>query len=255
MSKDRRVHHLEVETLVIGYAMSRLDDRYLVMRGVRTWRKAFAEAADALSSPTTTIRNLRDEFDPVHDNPRRGWHQRNLHPSRQRVFDCLHEVSDDALMALVERILAKDHESIAEAVDSMVAAPRAAQNVAQRLLTGRQAEDFFLAHSESLVQIAPPNLIDCRLSAGGYDFGVAGRPEIAIEVKGLRQLTGEVLFTDREWSEARIRLTHYWLVVVANLDGDPRGEVVIDPSHHLEAVCSYQTTVTAVWRSKVSIAR
>jgi hypothetical protein len=255
MSEEHGHLRLEIEAIIIGYAMSRLDRRYLPLRGVPTWRKAFAEAGTALGCPALSIKNLRDEFDPIHGNRRRGWHQRPIRPNRQRVLESLQEVSDDALMALVERILDKDHESIAEAVDSMAAAPRTAQNVAQRLLTGRQAEEFFLAHSQPLVQIEPSALIDRRLSACGYDFAVSGRPELAIEVKGLRQLTGEVLFTDREWSEARTRLDHYWLVVVANLDATPQGKVVFDPAYHLEATCSYQTTVAAVWRSKMSVDR
>ena len=253
MSEERGHLRLEIEAIIVGYAMSRLDRRYLPLRGISTWRKAFAEAATALNCPASSIKNLRDEFDPIHGNRRRGWHQRPLRPNRQRVLESLHEVSDDALMALVERILAKDHESIVEAVDSMATAPRTAQNVAQRLLTGRKAEEFFLTHCESLVQVEPSELIDRRLAACGYDFAIAGRPEIAIEVKGLRHLTGELLFTDREWSEARTRLGQYWLVVVANLDSTAQGKVVVDPTSHLQATCSYQTTVAAVWWSKISL--
>ena len=252
MSGDRIELRLETEAIVIGYAMSRLDLRYVRYRQARTWREVFAEAAVALSCPTSSIKNLRDEFDPIFGNTRRGWHQRPIRPNRSRVLESLNDVSDDALMALVDRILARDNESIAEAVDSMVAAPRTAHNVAQRLLTGRQAEDYFIVHSEPLVEIKSSDLVDQRLAACGYDFGVTGRPEIAIEVKGLRHLTGEVLFTDREWTEARSRLDHYLLVVVANLEAIPQGKVIRNPTHHLEATCSYQTTIAAVWRAKVS---
>ncbi len=127
--------------------MSRLDSAYLRFRGGRTCRRAFEEAARALSIPPSSLKNLRDEFDPVNSNSRRGWHQRPLRPNRQRVLDDLKDVSDDALMALVDRIIARDEEATAEAIDSMAAATRPAHGVAERLLTGRRAEEYFVAHS------------------------------------------------------------------------------------------------------------
>lgn len=176
--------------------------------------KCLRRIAGALSVPSSSIKNLRDEFDPLHGNQRIGWHQRPLRPNRQRVLDDLKDVSDAALMALVDRIIARDEEATAEAVDSLAAIPRTAHNVAERLLTGRRAEEYFLAHSHSLVGIEAERLLDRRQSACGYDFGVTRSPEVGIEVKGLKHGSGEILFTDREWNEANIRLDNYWLVVI-----------------------------------------
>lgn len=254
MTMELKRSRLETEAIVLGYAMSRLDRRYLRDREVGTWKNAFEEAARALDIRSSSIKNLRDEFDPVHGNQRRGWHQRPLRPDRQRVLDDLKDVSDDALMALVDRIIARDEEATAEAVDSMAGIPRIAHNVAERLLTGRRAEEYFLAHSQSLVGIERDELEDRRQSACGYDFGVKRLPKVGIEIKGLRQITGEVLFTDREWSEAAIRLENYWLVVIGSLDLKPRGKVLQNPHFNLPATCSYQVTVAAVWRSKFSVA-
>lgn len=253
MGKDRRTQRLETEAIVVGYAMSRLDGEYLRYRNARTWRQVFAEAARALSVPASSIKNLRDEFDPFHCNRRRGWYQRPLRTDRLRVLEDLKDVSDEALMALIDRIIVRDEESIVEAVDSMTGMSRTAHNVAERLLTGRKAEDYFLTHSESLIGIKPSDLTDRRLSACGYDFGVIYRPELAIEVKGLKLTRGEVLFTDREWTEARTRRDHYWLVVIGNLSATPQGRLLPDPAQLLQAICSYQVAVTAIWRSKVSV--
>lgn len=254
MTSDLKRSRLETEAIVLGYAMSRLDERYLRYREVRTWRSAFEEAARALSIRSSSIKNLRDEFDPVHGNQRRGWHQRPLRPNRQRVLDDLKDVSDDALMALVDRIIARDEQATSEAVDSMAAIPRTAHNVAERLLTGRRAEEYFLAHSQSLVGFRSDELVDRRQSACGYDFGVKRIPEVGIEIKGLRLTAGDLLFTDREWSEASARLENYWLVVIGNLDSKPRGKVLRNPHANLPAKCSYQVTVAAVWRSRFSVA-
>ena len=107
MSEEPQRTRLETEALIVGYAMSRLDTDYLRLRRFSQWQEAFCEAATALGEPKASFKNLRDEFDPLHDNPRLGWHQRQLRPNRQRVLDELHGVSDDALMELVGRIFAK----------------------------------------------------------------------------------------------------------------------------------------------------
>lgn len=253
MTEEFTRTRLETEALVIGYAMSRLDTKYLVAHQYQTWQDAFRDAAQSLSEPAASFKNLRDEFDPVHPNPRRGWYQRSLRPNRQRVLDEMQEVSDDALLELVRRILQHDQEATVEAIDALAVVTRRPANVAERLLTGRRAEEYFLAHCEQLIQIEANAIIDLRQSALGFDFGIAGQPERAVEVKGLKPMSGGILFTDREWSEAKYRRDNYWLIVVGNLAADPMVRVVRDPHAALTVHCTYQTSVTAVWRSTFSV--
>jgi hypothetical protein len=245
---------LETEALIIGYAMSRLDGDYLGFRNVSSWRAAYDEASRALSVKPISFRNLRDEFDPFHSNKRLGWHKRQMMPSRQRVLEDLKEVSDDALKALIDRILLRDADTITDVVDSLVATPRPVHNVAERLLTGRRAEEYFLAHCESLIGHKRSELIDHRYSACGFDFGIVHLPMLCIEIKGLKRTKGGVLFTDREWSEAKLRRDNYSLVVIGNMDATPRGKVVKDPYQNLDAACSYQVTVAASWKVMVTVA-
>lgn len=110
---------LEPEALVVGYAMSRLDQAYLRMTGTPTWREAFRSAGDALEVPPATIKNLRDEFDPLHANPRKGWRIRPMRLGRQKVAAELAGVSDEAVGELALRILALDASAIREAMDSL----------------------------------------------------------------------------------------------------------------------------------------
>ena len=252
-SEERQRTRLETGALIVGYAMSRLDMEYLRLRRLSKWQEAFGEASAALGEPKASFKNLRDEFDPFHDNPRLGWHQRLLRPNRQRVLDELQGVSDDALMELVGRVLAKDEEAVLEAVDALAVVTRVPYNVAERLLTGRRAEDFFLQHCKSLVQVEPSDVLDLRLAAQGFDFGVKGQPNWAIEVKGMKQRRGDILFTDREWIEAKRRRENYWLIVVANLAMDPIPKIVADPYRQLQATSSVQTSVAVVWRSTVAV--
>lgn len=244
---------LETVAIVVGYAMSRLDDRYLQSQGVRTWKAAFDRAAKALRVRPTSLKNLRDEFDPFHDNSRRGWRNRPLRPNRQRVMGDLSEVSDDALLESVNRILGGDARATEELLDSLVEVRPAVHNVAERLLTGRRAENLFLDKCESWIGIPRSQVLDRRDCAVGFDFAVAGLPERAIEVKGMKGYSGAIQFTDREWSEAKIRGAEYWLVVVGNLAALPVFQLWKDPQHVLIAQCRYQRSVAAVWTSRVTL--
>lgn len=253
MGKKSRKARLEVEAIVVGYAMSRLDRDFLKARKHKTWKDAFEQAGKALEVTPASIKNLRDEFDPLHDNRRRGWYQRPLRPNRQRVLAELCEVSEAALFALVDRILGRDETAVAEAIDSLVAPSRVVHNVAERLQTGRRAEEYFLLHSKEIIGVEAEDILDCRQSCRGFDFGVRGHPNRFIEVKGLKGTRGPILFTDREWSEARLREDEYWLVVVGNLAKKPRPRLIRDPASVLEVTCRYQASVAATWHSTVDL--
>ena len=128
-----------------------------------------------------------------------------------------------------------------------------AANVAERLLTGRRAEEYFLSHTRPLLNVDVSDVLDLREAARGFDFGVRGREEMAIEVKGIKERRGGIQFTDREWSEAKYRGNDYLLVVVGNLIAEPIAQVMPNPHAVLDAQCTYQKSVSAVWRSVVDV--
>lgn len=245
---------LETSALIVGYAMSRLDRDYLKARGCRTWKEAFTQAGKLLEVAPASLKNLRDEFDPVHGNARRGWKGRPMRPNRQRVMGELCDLSDAPLVDMIERILLHDPDAVQEVVAPLSQAGGRVYNVAERLRTGRLAESFFLANSVHIAAIASSLVLDHRDLACGYDFGIERRGEIAIEVKGLKQLRGSVAFTDREWSEARVRRANYWLVVVGNVDSSPVARLIPDPAMALTAKCRYQTAIAASWHAAVAVA-
>lgn len=245
---------LETSALIVGYAMSRLDKSYLEARGVKNWKAAFADAGKLLNVAPASLKSLRDEFDPVHANARRGWVNRPMRPNRQRVMGELCDVSNDALLEMVGRILARDPEAVQEVVTPLSKPAQRMANVADRLRTGRLAEEFFLTHSQAIASVAPSLIMDHRALARGYDFGVHERGGIAIEVKGMKQKRGGITFTDREWTEAKARRADYWLVVVGNIESNPIARLIPDPTAALTAQCRYQTTIAASWQATVAVA-
>lgn len=197
---------------------------------------------------------LRDEFDVFFPNGRRGWLLRDPHPSRLAVLHEFESVSDQALIEVVRRALSRDQESLREVLEVVSAPAERVANVAERLLTGRRAEEHFMRACLEIIDVAPDTLRDLRHTACGFDFAAEPLPGVAIEVKGLKMTKGGVLFTEREWTEARARRDDYWVVVVGNLDSVPIARVFPDPVRNLEASCQVVKSASTVWRAEASVA-
>ena len=92
--------------MISGYYLSRCDERAYQSLGFESKAATHIELAQAFGAKPASVRNWRDEFDPVHDNPRRGWDKREMAPSRVRVVEALADVPDDALFQLLKAAIA-----------------------------------------------------------------------------------------------------------------------------------------------------
>jgi hypothetical protein len=250
--RARRI--IEYKSLVVAYAMSRLDERFLAEWGFPTWKAAFERFGSALNVRPASFKNLRDEFDPVHNNSRRGWANRPMRRARARVVSDFSEISDEGLTEIVRGILAGDSTVTNEVVRPLITSHDRVANVAMRLRTGRLAEDYFLGQSERICGIPTVDIQDKRNDAQGFDFGVSSRPSLQIEVKGLTSEAGEIVFTDLEWKTAQRSGDQYWLVVVGRLPSRPKAKLHVDPYRLLRIKPRIERCVRLSWRSRVSVA-
>ena len=239
--------------LIVAYAMSRLDRSLLEALGYGTWQQAFARSSEVLAVPHNSIKLLRDEFDVFFPNGRRVWILRQPHPSRVAVLHEFEAVSNVALLEVVRRILANDQESVHEILGLISAPTVRVANVAERLLTGRRAEEHFISSCQEIIKVPSDSLTDRRHAACGFDFETAHLPGIALEVKGLKAVNGGVLFTEREWTEAQSRGTDYWVVVVGNLSVEPIVRVFNDPVRQFDARCRVVKSASTAWSAEVSV--
>lgn len=91
------------------------------------------------------------------------------------------------------------------------------------------------------------------LRACGFDFASDRLPGVALEVKGIRESSGGILFTEREWTEAARRREDYWVVVVGNLVARPVARVIPDPTVAFEAKSQIIRSSSTVWSAQASI--
>jgi hypothetical protein len=244
--------------LIIAYYLSRFDKKALSNLGYDTTTHAFQEIGGRLNVKPNTIKNMRDEFDPLHPNSRKGWYQRELRPSRLEVLEKYVNFSEDALTEVVKEILTEyisdsdisvNIQTYIESIENDDAEKESkSRTYTTRGITGRKAEELFREFFQK-GEIAGLNgeLIDRREEGCGYDFEMVEFPNYVFEIKGLLDKRGGVIFTDKEWSVASSLGDKYFLVMINNIGETPSITIIRNPYDSLEPSKNVYTTVAVNW--------
>jgi hypothetical protein len=91
--------------LITAYYLSKYDRTAYENLGFKYSTTAHKEIGKLLGVKPNSIKNMRDEFDPLHDNPRVGWYQRPLRPSRAKVVESFQGMTEEELRDVVLEIL------------------------------------------------------------------------------------------------------------------------------------------------------
>lgn len=241
--------------LIVAYYLSKYDRLALKGLGYSSYQSAYEIVGSILRVKANTIKNMRDEFDPLHDNGRRGWYQRELRPSRLAVVYQCGELSEAALSEVVKDILnhsltggnATSVETVVGLLDDDDQSHVSSYSSA-RGITGIMAEKVFSDQFErGMLGFTGVRLIDKRYDGVGYDFEAELVPSVVFEVKGLYGAEGGVTFTDREWDSARRYRDRYVLAVVSNLDSHAMVSLIADPYSKYTPVKSVMRQVAVRW--------
>lgn len=107
------------DSLIISYYLSRVNMDGVKALGYKNFTVAFEGLAKILDQKPSTIKNMRDEFDPYFDNGRVGWYQRGMSVSRKKIYDQMELYSNEELTIIVNRIL-DDYKNIQNEQDEKV---------------------------------------------------------------------------------------------------------------------------------------
>ena len=244
--------------MVVAFYLSKFGEEGLENLGYRSYRHAFEEIGRALHVKPNSVKNWRDEFDPYYDNKRKGWYQRGIRPSRQRVMLAFDDLSESALRAVVIDIIKPEArpkietelDSTLKEIRDLESKRRMRRNVefTPRGPTGRMAEEFFISRFIAGLTPFQGNLTDRRDEGVGYDFEIINETgHTLVEVKGMAKQTGSITFTDKEWRIANEAQHNYFLGLVIQVLESPRIGFVQNPAQSLTPVYHAYTTVTVNW--------
>lgn len=249
--------------LIVAFYLSKYDMLGVKNLGYKTFTEAFKSIGTNLGIKANTIKNMREEFDPLHNNNRVGWYQRELRPSRSKVYENYNNLSEPALREIIKDILSekeeKDDELIKDIsiyIESLRSEEEEKSEKEQRSyttrgITGKKAETIFKEQFENdCIQGYRGKLIDKRECGCGYDFEL--EEGICFEVKGAIGDATNVLFTDKEWTVACEMRDKYILVLVTRVDeASPKIKLIKNPVNKLEAKKQIQRVITVNWSVNV----
>lgn len=246
--------------LIIAYYLSKFDRRAYESLGISKSTEGHKEIGGILGVNPNSVKNMRDEFDPLHDNDRVGWYQRPLRPSRLKVVESFQHLTEEELRDIVIEIMKNPDFSVSDDFTDIVQPisrrkkKRKGKSVfILRGPTGRKAEEFFIDYFKEHKKPVPGKMIDMRDRGCGYDFEILyGNQVYQIEVKGLDGDSGGIIFTSKEWDTALQKLTTYYLVVVRNISSKPEMQFIKNPTNVFSPKKNIFTTVQVQWNITAS---
>src|SRR5580704_14159737 len=95
-----------------------------------------------MGSKPASVKNYRDEFDPLFPNRRKGWHKRPIQDYCRKVFEQYQDLNLDMFTGLIQSFVAYDENVLSE-VQTGEEQEETDSSFAKRLITGLAAEQYF----------------------------------------------------------------------------------------------------------------
>jgi len=240
--------------ILVGLYLSKYDGAALKKLGFESFTEAFNVIGYALGSKPASIKNYRDEFDPYFPNRRKGWHRRPFRQYCRNVFEEYKDLDIETFTGLVKSLVGFDeNESSRIAVKGRKTDGEAL--FAKRLITGLAAEQYFESIQPKLLEFSGYELLNTTRLGCGYDFRLrkqTAKDFLAIEVKGLREQTGNVSLTPKEHAAAATLSDRFFLFVVKNFQESPFHEIYNNPlSGKLRFARKERVMVQVSWMASV----
>ena len=160
--------------LLVAYYLSKYNRQALANLNYPNFSVAFSDIGGRLGIKPNSVKNMRDEFDPLHGH-RSGWHQRELRPSRAAVVRAFGSLPEETLRGIVLEALGSPVSSPSQ-IDDILTALQSRQPTSPgkaealtRGITGKKAEEYFRKQvlNGRLYQPFQGTLIDCGTAARG----------------------------------------------------------------------------------------
>lgn len=222
---------------IVAFYLSKFNDHALKKLGYKTYASAFIECGKLLDVKSNYIKLRRDEFDPVY-NWRKGWRNRPMAKMVSDIITLFDNLTESEMYAIVTDILhhrnTNEYKQIIQSVEA--ASKQNKRAYIPRAITGKLAENLFEEDFKTNLTLPKGELKDCRDNGCGYDYEILSQDGsiFYIEVKGLANDGGGILFTSKEWNVALEKLDKYYPCIVKNVnDAIPTIQYIRNPSYNL----------------------
>jgi len=240
--------------ILTGLFLSKFGSLGLRKLGFRNYAEAYNVVGYALGSRPSSIKNYRDEFDPIFPNSRKGWHKREIREYCKSVLDEYKDLDFESFTGLIQSFAGYD-ENTWSAVETKGDREERASGFAKRLITGLAAERYFESVHSSLPEFQGYGIENTTQLGCGYDFKLSrerNKDFLAVEVKGIRETVGSVSLTPREYEVATELRDRFYLFVVKNFQKEPYHELFLNPTGgQLQFTRTERVLVQVSWLTRI----
>jgi hypothetical protein len=242
------------KAILTGIFLSKFGSMGLKKLGFRTYAEAYNVVGYALGSRPSSIKNYRDEFDPIFPNARKGWHKREIHQPSKKVLDEYGKLDFASFSGLIKSFVGYD-ENIWSGIQTKDDGEERTSGFAKRLITGLAAERYFESVHSTLPEFEGLSMENMTQLGCGYDFRLSRqgtRDFLAVEVKGIREKAGSVLLTPKEYEAATELQNNFYLFVVKNFQKEPYHELFLNPiAGKLQFTRTERVLVQVSWLARI----
>lgn len=211
------------KAILIGLYLSKFDNEGLKQLGFNGFLEAFNTLGFAIGVKSASLKNYRDEFDPLFPNQRKGWHKRKMRDYCKNFYDKYKDWKINIFTEFIKSIVYSNYE-IAILVEKATHQIRKEETFAKRLVTGQAAEQYFKDVYNQISVFKNLILEDTTKFGCGFDFKLHSTSTdkfLGVEVKGLNGLSGNIGLTEKEFCVAHYLKQDYYLFIVKNFIEKP----------------------------------
>ncbi len=218
------------KSILTGLYLSKFDTVGLRQLGFESSTEAFNVIGSALGIPPASVRNYRNEFDPLFPNNRKGWHKRTIRDYCKTIYDKFGKLDIDEFSVLLKKIIydQSDLSILMEEIEGNIG--NGDSSFAKRLITGQAAERYFMEKYQEIDWFGGFEIEDTTKLGCGFDFRMVSADRFyCVEVKGMNEQSGTISLTNKEHAVASLLADKYFLFVVKNFRENPFHEFYQDP--------------------------
>jgi hypothetical protein len=246
---------LRDKSILAGLYLSKFDLDGLKKLGFDSFTEAFNVIGLALGTQPASIKNYRDEFDPLFPNERKGWHKRETRKYCKDIYDTFHSLNIHDFSHLLKEIIYENHnlDVLMEDVEKSEKGGEES-TFAKRLITGQAAEHYFKSAFQNVELFKGYSLEDTTKYGCGFDFKLTGEDKdkfIGVEVKGLNEQYGNIILTNKEHAVADILKERYFIFVVRNFREKPFHSIHQNPIKNMAFNRNVNRIVQISWSTSV----
>lgn len=246
--QQSKAYEKREKQILAGLFLSQFDKTGLTALGFSSSSEAFNAIGYALGAQPASIKNYRDEFDPIYSEKRKGWHKRSIRAYCRSVSEKHENLSLEQFAALLKVLIygGGDLDLFAEQIEQE---SDSTSSFAKRLVTGQAAERYFEAVQAELPVLADYSIQNVTQAGCGFDYKLTRGPKddfLAVEVKGLSENFGTVTLTEKEHRVAGFLADRFFLFVARNFRERPTYNLFRNPLRGDLSFTRRETRITQI---------